>query len=78
MSAPDRRAADEVTARATATGAGLLAFMVAWLLGARLFGLAWDAPAGPVVAMSTAIVLGLVTGAVTRRRLRAASPPGDG
>jgi hypothetical protein len=64
-----RDRADLVAAWATGTGIGLMALMVAWLIGNRLAGLVWDPPLGPVVAFVTAIVVGAITGMISGRRL---------
>jgi predicted oxidoreductase len=47
--------ADRVGARATGFGAGLIAFMVTWLLGARIIERFVDAPTSAYIAMGLAI-----------------------
>lgn len=54
---------------ATAVGVGLLTFMVAWLVGARIAERIWGPPVGPVAAMGVAILAGAVLGVVLARRL---------
>jgi hypothetical protein len=49
--------AEVVAARVTGIGIGLLVFMIAWLVGARIAERIWEAPVGPVVAMATAVVI---------------------
>jgi hypothetical protein len=58
-----------VAALATGAGIGLIALMLAWLVGNRLAGLVWDAPVGPTVAFVTAIAVGVGVGIVSGRRL---------
>lgn len=60
---------DHVAALATAAGAGLLTFMVTWLVGARIAERIWAPPAGPVAAIGVAIVAGMVLGFGLARRL---------
>jgi hypothetical protein len=38
-------------------GIGLIALMVTWLVGSRLVELVWEPPVGPVIALSTAVVV---------------------
>lgn len=61
--------ADLISACATALGAGLLAFMVSWLIGARIAEMIWAAPTGPIVAMSAALTVGAIVAMLTVRRL---------
>lgn len=66
----DQRA-DRVAARATGFGAGLIAFMVAWTLGARIFERVIDGPGSAYTAMAFALVVGFVTTVWMARRLLA-------
>ena len=61
--------ADRLAARATGVGVGLLAFMIAWLVGARVTELIWGPPSSAVVAMALAVVIGIVVAVVAGRRL---------
>lgn len=66
--------ADRVAARATGVGVGLVVFTVLWLVGDRLTSLLWDPPAGPVVAMAGAVVIGgVIAWLVGDRLVRASS-----
>jgi len=67
-SAGDARA-DRVAARATGIGIGLLAFMIVWLVGARVTERIWDPPSSAVVALVVSVVVGLVVALVAARRL---------
>jgi hypothetical protein len=60
-----------VAARAIGVGVGLIALMLAWLIGNRLTTLAWDAPVGPTVAFVSAILIGVATAIVAGHRLAA-------
>jgi hypothetical protein len=64
-----RDGADLVAAWATGAGIGLMALMVAWLIGNRLAALVWDPPLGPVVAFVAAIVVGAITAVISGQRL---------
>ena len=68
---PRRRTApaDVVAARATGVGAGLVVFMVVWVIGNRLTGLLWPPPVGPVAAMIVAILAGVLVAWVMAARL---------
>lgn len=61
--------ADRVAARATGVGIGVLAFMITWLVGARVTEQLWGPPASAVVAMAIAVVLGIAVAVVAGRRL---------
>jgi apolipoprotein N-acyltransferase len=63
------RSEDRVAAWATAAGIGLMAFMITWLLVSRVTALFWEAPAGPVIAMSAALLTGAFTTGLAGRRL---------
>ncbi|HEX5950295.1 MAG TPA: hypothetical protein VFZ96_04790 [Actinomycetota bacterium] len=60
-----------VAARAIGVGVGLIALMLAWLVGNRLTALAWDPPVGPTVAFLASIAIGIVTAILAGRRLAA-------
>jgi hypothetical protein len=62
-------APDRVAAWAIGIGIGLVVLMLVWLVGRRIAGLAWDAPVGPVVAFTAAILSGIATALVMGRRL---------
>ena len=68
---PRRRTApaDVVAARATGVGAGLVVFMVVWVIGNRLTGQLWPPPVGPVAAMIVAILAGVLVAWVMAARL---------
>jgi hypothetical protein len=61
--------ADRLAAWATGIGIGLIALMVAWLIGSRLAGLVWGPPLGPIVAFLGAIVVGAATAVISGQRL---------
>lgn len=61
--------ADRVAARVTGIGVGLLAFMITWLVGARITERAWEQPLAAVIAMSIALVVGAAVAVVAGRRL---------
>jgi hypothetical protein len=63
------RAAETVAAWATGVGMGLAALMVSWLIANRITALVWEVPLGPVVAMSLAIGIGVITTVFGGRRL---------
>jgi hypothetical protein len=46
-----------------------MAFMINWLLVSRVTALFWEAPAGPVIAMSAALLTGAFTTGLAGRRL---------
>lgn len=54
-------ASDRVLAWATSTGEGLVIFMVAWLLAARLMELVLPEPLAAAVAMVVAAAAGAIT-----------------
>lgn len=60
-----------VGARAVGVGIGLIALMLAWLVGNPVTALAWDPPVGPTVAFLVAIAIGVTTAIVSGRRLSA-------
>jgi hypothetical protein len=61
--------ADErVLAWAVAAGEGLVAFMVTWIVAARLTALAWAQPGAAQVAMGIAAVVGTTVVVVESRR----------
>jgi len=61
--------ADRVAARATGVGIGLLAFMIAWLVGARVTEQIWGPPSSAVVALLISVAVGILVAAVAARRL---------
>ena len=63
--------AEIVAARAIGVGVGLIALMLAWLIGNRVTALAWDPPVGPTVAFLGAILIGIATAILSGRRLAA-------
>jgi len=67
--APGDTRADRVAARATGVGVGVLAFMIAWLVGARVTELIWGPPSSAVVAMAIAVAVGILVAIVANRRL---------
>jgi hypothetical protein len=69
----ERNHPDIAAARTVGVGVGLIALMLMWLVGNRLFGAFLDPPAGPVAAFVTAGAAGLVTAVVAGRRLTAAA-----
>jgi len=62
---------DVMAAWATGIGIGLIAHMLTWLIGNRLTALIWEAPVGPIVAFSLAIVVGIAISIVAAKRLAA-------
>lgn len=52
--------ADAISAWATGIGVGFIVVMVTWLVGARVAERIWEAPTGPIVALSTAVLAGIV------------------
>ena len=60
---------DRVAAHATGVGIGLITFMVTWLVGARGTERIWGPPSSAIVAMVTAVIVGIVTTIVAGRRL---------
>lgn len=67
--APGDARADRIAARATGVGVGLVAFMITWLVGARVTELIWGPPSSAVVAMAIAIFVGILVAVVAGRRL---------
>lgn len=65
--------ADRVAAQATGVGVGFIAFMVAWLIAARLTERIWGQPSAAYVALATAVLVGAgVSGWAVRRFVRVA------
>ena len=60
---------DRYAAHATGVGIGLITFMVTWLVGARVTEHIWGPPAAAIVAMVTAVIVGIATTIVAGRRL---------
>ncbi len=54
---------------AAATGVGLVALMIAWIVGQRLAAIIWEPPVGPAAALGAALVAGVVFTGLARRRL---------
>lgn len=67
--APRYARADRVAARVTGVGVGLLAFMIAWLVGARVTELIWGPPSSAVVALAISVVVGIVVAVVAGHSL---------
>lgn len=67
--APGDARADRVAARAIGVGIGLLAFVIAWLVGARVTEQLWGPPSSAVVAMAIAVATGIVVSVVAGHRL---------
>ena len=67
--APGSARADRVAAQATGVGVGLLAFMITWLIGARVTDQIWGPPSSAVVALVTAVFVGIAVSVVAGRRL---------
>jgi hypothetical protein len=67
--APGNPRADRVAAQATGVGVGLLAFMITWLIGARVTDQIWGPPSSAVVALVTSVVVGIAVSVVAVRRL---------
>lgn len=61
--------AERVAAWTIGLGVGLIALMIAWLVGSRLAASVWEAPVGPTVAFIGAIVVGLVVAVWSAVRL---------
>ncbi|HSM02007.1 MAG TPA: hypothetical protein VK960_06165 [Acidimicrobiia bacterium] len=55
----------------TATGAGLVGFMVSWLIMNRVSAAVLDQPLAALVAMASALVIGTGTILIVERRLDA-------
>jgi len=68
-SEPVNARADRVAAQATGVGVGLLGFMIAWLIGARVTEQIWGPPSSAVVALVISLVVGIVVAVVAGRRL---------
>ncbi len=62
-------AEDLLATRAVAVGIGLLGLMITWLVATRIAGVIWDAPTGPVLAMSVAVMSGIAAGVIGYRRM---------
>ncbi len=60
---------DRVAAIATGIGTGLIVLMVVWLIANRVAALLWDAPVGPVVALTVAVLGAIGTAAIVGSRL---------
>lgn len=65
----DAQRADRVAAWATGIGIGTAAFTVTWLLANRLLTMFLSSPTGPLAAMATAILVGVVVAVGQGRRL---------
>lgn len=64
-----------VAAWATATGVGLVALMICWLVGQRLVAVLWRPPTGPIVALTAATVTAVIVTVLVGRRLAASRNP---
>lgn len=60
-----------MAARATGVGIGFLAFMIAWLVGARVTERVWGPPSSAVVALAVSVAVGIVVALVAAHRLTA-------
>ncbi|MEX2275097.1 MAG: hypothetical protein WEA10_05995 [Actinomycetota bacterium] len=69
MSARGRDRADRVAAWAVGVGVGLIAMMLAWIVGARIAELLWEPPGGPRVALASALLIGIIVTVVSGVRL---------
>lgn len=67
--------ADVIAARFTGVGFGLVAFMLAWTVGARVTDRVWGPPSGAFAAMGVALLIGAVTAFAAGRRLVAGLQP---
>ena len=65
----ERSRADDVTAWAVGIGVGLIALMLAWIVGNRIAMAVWDTPVGPTVAFVGAILVGIVVAVVAGVKL---------
>lgn len=54
---------------AAAAGVGLVALMIAWIVGQRLAAIIWEPPVGPAAALGAALVAGAVFTGLAGRRL---------
>jgi len=66
---PGNARADRVAAQATGVGVGLLAFMITWLVGARVTDQIWGPPSSAVVALVISLVVGIAVAVIAGRRL---------
>lgn len=64
--------ANYVAAWATGVGIGLVVFMVTWIVANRITAMLMSVPAGPVLAMSLAILAG--SGVAARQGVRLSRP----
>jgi hypothetical protein len=64
MTGVDRSAqrADHIAAWTTGIGIGVAVFMLTWIVANRIMGMVMSVPAGPLVAMATAIFTGTAVG----------------
>jgi hypothetical protein len=61
--------ADLVSAWGIGVGIGLIALQLTWLIGARIAGLFWEAPTGPIVAFVSACLAGTIVAVFAGKRL---------
>lgn len=66
---PGDARADRVAAGATGVGIGFLAFLIAWLIGARVAERVWGPPSSAMVALAVSVVVGIVVALVAAHRL---------
>jgi len=70
---PTQNRADLVAAWAVGIGVGLIALQLTWLIANRITSLMWEAPRGPIIAFTTAMVVGVVTSTVVGHKLAKSS-----
>ena len=68
MTEPSGRA-DLVAAWAIGIGVGLIALQLTWLAANRVTSVFWEAPEGPTIAFTTAVLVGIAVSVLVGRRL---------